>query len=99
MANQSQPPTIDPDNVPETLCDGRFYLTWSGTQLATLTFTHARPDASPLFDQNSVNDRFVVRARIVMSLPNLIGLRDVLNRSIQEGQVPAPAAAGGPVRH
>jgi hypothetical protein len=99
MADQLQPPTIDPDNVPETLCDGRFYLTWSGTQLATLTFTQVRPDAGPLFDENAVHDRFVVRARIVMSLPNLIALRDVLNRSVQEGEVPTSAAAGGPVRH
>jgi hypothetical protein len=99
MANQPQPPTIDPDNVPETLCDGRFYLTWSGNQLATLTFTQVRPDAGPLFDQNAVHDRSVVRARIVMSLPNLIALRDILNQSIQEGETPVPAAAGGPVRH
>jgi hypothetical protein len=98
MATQSQPSTIDPDNIPETLCDGRFYLTWSGTQLATLTFTQARPEAGPLFDQNAVRDRFVVRARIVMSLPNLIALRDLLNGAVREGEAPTPAA-GGPVRH
>jgi hypothetical protein len=91
MATPPTFPTIDPDNVPETLCDGRFYLTWSG-RLGTLTFTCVRPKADVLFDQGKVNNVGIVRARIVMSIENLVALRDMLTASIkvQPGAEPSP---------
>jgi hypothetical protein len=72
-------PTIDPDNVPETLCDGRFYLTWSG-RLGTLTFSCVRPKADVLFDQGKVNN------------VGIVALRDMLTASIkvQPGAEPSP---------
>jgi hypothetical protein len=48
MADQSQEiETIDPYNVPEILCIGRFNIAITGA-FATLTFTHERPDATAL---------------------------------------------------
>ena len=96
-----QPPVRDPDNVPETLCDGQFNLAIFG-QLATLTFTHVRPDATQLFAGNeNENVAAIVRARIVLTTQNLIALREFLNAQIQPvdaSQSPAPAT-GGATRH
>jgi hypothetical protein len=98
MANQPQQlPAIDPDNVPETLCDGQFYISVVGGN-ATLTFTHARPDATAMFKNGAIDAKSVVRARIVMTLGNLVALRDLLNRIIQSPNTPAPPA-GGSTRH
>jgi hypothetical protein len=98
MANQAQhPPVIDPDSIPEIICDGQFNVSTSG-DLATLTFTHARPDASAMFGAGTVNPSAVVRARIVITLGSLAALRDLLNRVIQAPDTPAPPA-GGPTRH
>ncbi len=99
MANQqpNQPPVIDPDSVPETLCDGQFNVFVLG-QLATLTFTHVRPDAGHMFGTGTMNPQAVVRARIVLTLGNLEALRDLLNRIIQTPDVPAPPA-GGATKH
>lgn len=88
MANQPtsrrvKPPVDDPDNVQETICDGQFYVHAHG-QLATMIFTHSRPDASAMIDKGQMIEKFVVRARIVMTLRNLVALRDLLNRTIQE---------------
>src|SRR5262245_29140611 len=43
MADQpQQPEVIDPDNVPETLCEGMFNVSFAGPN-AVITFTHIRP--------------------------------------------------------
>ena len=99
---QQQPPNpsvIDPDNVPETLCYGRFFIHWTG-QLGTLTFTHDRPDVGPAFENDTVNVRGIVRARIVMPLENAVALRDLLNRVIKTEQSGTTTPeAGGSTRH
>jgi hypothetical protein len=96
MTNQ-QPPAADPDNIPETLCDGMFNVRVSGN-LATLTFTHVRPDAAAMLRDGTMDMRSVVRARIVITLDNLAALRDLLNRVIQTPDIPTPPA-GGSTRH
>ena len=88
-----QPPAVDPDNVPEALCCGVFNLSFVAGNLATLTFTHPRPLIGLLIGSNQVQDEFVVRARIVLSLDNLIGLRNFLNEAIKED----PTAMAAPV--
>ena len=95
MAKPPQhPPAVDPDHVPETLCKGRFYLTWAGN-LGTITFTHPRPKAGPLFGSDKIEDEHVVRARIVMPHDGFAALRDFLNEKIKSGdEVPASGAAG-----
>jgi hypothetical protein len=97
MANQpSQARVIDPDCIPELICDGLFNVhVHSG--LATLTFTHERPKAATLFE-GKLNYEAVVRARITLTLPNLIALRDLLARIIQSPETPAPPA-GGSTKH
>jgi hypothetical protein len=98
---QVQVPRIaDPDSVPETLCDGQFNLVIFG-QLATLTFTHVRPDATQMFADGTMNITAIVRARIVLTAQNLIALREFLNTQVQPldaSQSPAPAT-GGATRH
>lgn len=95
------PPVIDPDNVPETLCDGQFNLSFSG-QSATLTFTHWRPDATQMFRSGNVDLSAIVRARIVFSLANLVALRDFLGANVKTTEIPTepPApATGGATKH
>lgn len=89
-----QPPVIDPDHVPEILCDGRFHIHPHGN-LATLTFTTARPRAGDLFN-GTINNEEIVRARITMTLDNFAALRDLLVSVIRtsESAVPAPPAGG-----
>jgi hypothetical protein len=96
LADQThnEPPASDPDNVPETLCIGRFNLAPGPGPLATLTFTHVRNTAGPLLDQSQIVQESVVRARIVTTIENLVTLRDLLNNSIQE-QSAASGAPGG----
>jgi hypothetical protein len=49
MADEPQKPeVIDPDCVPEVICDGQFNVSITGN-LATLTFTHVRPDPTMMF--------------------------------------------------
>jgi hypothetical protein len=97
MASQpSQARVIDPDSIPEIICDGRFNVHVHGGA-ATLTFTHERPKPSNLFE-GKLNYEAVVRARITMTLPNLIALRDLLARIIQSPETPAPPA-GGSTKH
>jgi hypothetical protein len=98
MANQPQQiPVTDPENVPEVLCDGQLNVSVMGN-FATLTFTHVRPDATALFRDGTMEPRAIVSARIVITVENLIALRDLLNRVIQSPDTPAPPA-GGPTRH
>jgi hypothetical protein len=93
--NRQNPPVIDPDSVPEMLCDGQFNVSIGGP-LAMLTFTQVRPDATALFN-GTIDAKSVVRARIVLPINNLAALRDLLNRIIQEPGTPV-ASAGG-IRH
>ena|SRR6516225_10746953 len=98
MLDQPEQPTVtDPDNTPEILCDGQVNVSVAGN-LATLTFTHVRPDATKMFKDGTIDPRAVVRARIVISVPNLVAFRDLLNRVIQDPNTPAPPA-GGSTRH
>lgn len=89
------PPVSDPDNVPEILCDGRFYLHPHGN-LATITFTHSRPSPEKLFANGTLEPTDIVRARITLTIPNLIALRALLNEIIKEGPTPMPAGGGTP---
>ncbi len=95
MSDPKEPPTVDPDNVAETLCLGRFNLSIS-PPLATLTFTHLRPRIAPLIDNGAIEPESVVRARIVVSLDNLAALRDLLNKVFQEQEAGAAIHGGGP---
>jgi hypothetical protein len=98
VSEQTQPPpVVDPDNVPEILCDGQFNVTVTGN-LATLTFTHVRPDPAPLLRDGTLTPVSVVRARIVITLHNLAALQGLLNQVIKQPDAPAPPA-GGPTRH
>ena len=90
---------IDPDNVPEIICDGGFNVHWAGGR-ATITFTHNRPRMKPLLEDGQVEFDAVVRARIATSIENILALRDLLNRLFPEGQpieAPAGGSAGGSV--
>jgi hypothetical protein len=88
-----QPTVIDPDNVPETLCDGQFNVTMTGPY-AILTFTHTRPDVTIMFRDGLIDAKSIVRARIVTPMNNLVALRDLLNRIIQDPGTPVPPAGG-----
>ena len=89
------PPTVDPDNVPETLCIGRFSVAPGPGPLATLTFTNVRNQLGPLIDKNTIVQECVVRARIVTTIENLVALRDLLNNSIHATEPHAPGALAG----
>lgn len=92
-----EPPVVDPDRVPEVICDGQINVSATGN-LATLTFTDVRPDAAAMF-QGTINPTAVVRARIVTTLSNLEALRELLNSMVvQSPEVPAPPA-GGTTKH
>ena len=87
------PPAIDPDNVPETLCVGKMNLAPGPGPLGTLTFTNVRPKAGPLLDADRAEYETVVRARIVTTLENLVALRDLLNKAIQQNSATAPGGS------
>ena len=78
----SAPTTVDPDSVGETLCVGKCNISVNGP-LATITFTHLRPKAGLLVDSSVIEFENVVRARIVMTIDNLMGLRAALNQIVQ----------------
>ena len=92
MAEEPKQPTVtDPDNVPEVLCDGQVNVAVGGP-LAMLTFTHMRPDAGVMFRGGISDPKSIVRARIIIPVNNLIALRDLLNRLIQDPSVQVPTA-------
>ena len=97
MADEpTQPPVIDPDNVPETLCDGQINVAVAGP-FATLTFAHVRPDVGVMFRDGRSDPKSIVRIRIIIPMNNLIALRDLLNRLIQDPSTQVPAT--GSTRH
>jgi hypothetical protein len=98
MTESKYPPATDPDNVPETICDGVFNVAVLG-QLATLTFTHVRADPSVLLTDGTLAVKSVVRARIVITVSNLVALRDLLNKAIQEPSSAVPPTGGIATRH
>ena len=78
----SEPPVIDPDLVPETWVTGRINVNVTGP-VATITFTHVRPDPADIFaNKKPAAAVSVVRARIVMPVEGLAGLRNLLNQII-----------------
>jgi hypothetical protein len=94
MADEPKPPIVtDPHNVPEVLCDGPFNVTVAGP-FVSLTFTHGRPDATVLFRDGTIDVKAIVCARIVAPMNNLVALRDLLNRIIQDPGTPVPTAGG-----
>jgi len=94
MSETLKPPiVIDPQNVPEIMCDGQFNLSVSGP-LAKLTFTQNRPDATALFRDGTMDIKGIVCARIVLATPNLVALRDLLNRIVLDQGIPIPPAGG-----
>jgi hypothetical protein len=73
----------------------------SGYPLATITFTHIRPDVSQVFAKATFVPIAIVRARIILNLQNLAALKDTLNAFIQTAstsETPAPAT-GGATKH
>ncbi len=95
MAETTESLSIDPDNIPETLCVGKFNISITGA-LATLTFTHSRPKSGPLLDAGKIEVEHVVRARIVTTLDNLAVLREALSQIIatQTAATAAPESSG-----
>ncbi len=94
MDDMPKPPIVtDPDNVPEVLCDGPFNVTVTGP-FVTLTFTHGRPDITALFRDGKTDFKAITRARIVTPMNNLIAMRDLLNRIIQDPSTPVSPAGG-----
>ena len=90
-------PTVDPDNIAETLCIGRVNLAAGPGPLATITFTNIRSKAAALIDDNKVVQECVVRARIVTTVENLTALRDLLIQAIPNvagPMAPEPTGAG-----
>jgi hypothetical protein len=91
MQQPNREPVVDPDNVPETLCLGLINVQAGPGHLATVTFTNPRSQAGPLFAQGTAVHEAVVRARIVMTVEQLVGLRDLLNQVLQQ---PTPVREG-----
>ena len=48
---------------------------------------------------SSRENEFVVRARVIMSLSNMIALRDLLNDKIRSDQAGAASASAGATKH
>jgi hypothetical protein len=74
----AQPTVSDPDNVPETFCDGPIHLDIVG-DLATLTFFHERPDPASWFSSVPRDPNLVVRARVVLTTANLIAIKSMID--------------------
>ena len=58
---------LDPDSIPETLCNGPFNVIPGPVSI--ITFTQSRPQVNELFNNNNVaNMENIVRARIAFTL-------------------------------
>ena len=75
---------IDPDHVPEALCNGFINLHFSSNDFGVLTFTHARPKPQSMFVGGQTLPDLVVRARVVLTPDNLRALRDLLVNTIDK---------------
>jgi hypothetical protein len=89
-----QPKVGDPDRVPEIVCDGPLNIHWLGNR-GTITFTHPRAKAEPVFEGSEVPLDLVVRARIATSIENLIALRDLLAQLFPADKPAVETPAGG----
>jgi len=89
-----QPKVYDPQMVPEAVCDGPMNVPWIADR-AVITFTHPRARPQPLFEGETQID-LIVRARIAMSVKNLVALRDLLVRLLPADKpaVEMPAEGG-----
>ena len=94
MTKHPDPPIVDPDRPPEILCLGRVNVTLVGS-LATLTFTHPRPKANELMNQQIIEYESIIRTRIVTSIENLVAIKEVVDDLVAKaaarrasGQVP-----------
>jgi len=74
---------IDPDHVPEILCNGFINLHFAN-EFGVLTFTHFRPKSQSLFVEGQLLPDLIVRARIVLNRDNLRALRDLLVKTIDK---------------
>ncbi|MFH1340490.1 MAG: hypothetical protein ABIL01_04635 [Pseudomonadota bacterium] len=93
--SSNEAPAIDPDNIPETLCIGRFNVTFGPGPWATMTFTHHRNKVGPLMNEGQTIPESVVRARIVTTPENMVALRDLLNDLLKDHPASAAAAVAG----
>ena len=84
---------VDPDSVPEIICDGLFNVSVVGS-FATLTFTHTRAEPTALLRDGTIDPDYVVRARIVLPTNSFLALRTVLEQVIQKADVSAPPSDG-----
>lgn len=86
---------IDPDNIPETFVAGPFNCSVTGG-IATLTFTHARPNAEKLLAGTSAEVSFeaVVRSRLVMPVEGLQNLRDSIDAILRSRALPTGQGPG-----
>ena len=76
-------PIVDPDRIPETIVAGPFNCTITHS-IATLTFTHLRPNVIDLMATVAeIKPEAVVRARLVMPLESLQELRNSLDHIIE----------------
>src|SRR5262245_21514815 len=89
------PSVIDPDLIPETLCQGPFQLHHIAGDIAVITFTHTRPQSDPLFETGIAENEFVVRARLAMNNANLRALRDFLNKRVKNVESAAAIPSSG----
>lgn len=87
----------DPIDVQETICDGAIKVVIHGS-LGTLIFTHVRPSAVPLFERGELETEATVRARIVLTVENIVALRDLLNQMLKDPQA-ASGTTTGAKRH
>jgi len=81
---QITPTFADPGNVLEAFANGPVNITISG-QFATLTFTVIRPDVPEMMTgQQMTKATAAVASRVVTPIQNLVELRNLLHRLIQD---------------
>jgi hypothetical protein len=79
-----QPRVDDPETVPEIWVNGSVNISVTGP-VATITFSHVRPNSADLFaGKQPATLNAVVRARIVMPMEGLAGLKQLLDQLIIE---------------
>lgn len=86
------PVAVDPNNIPETYANGPINLNIMGP-CGTLTFTTVRGDIGELMaGKQATTHHAIVTSRVTTPIENLVQLRDLLNRLIQE-QPMAPGSS------
>jgi hypothetical protein len=89
------PPVSDPNQVPNTLCDGQINVSVHAP-LATITFTVNRPKPTQLFN-GTVDLEAIVAARVTVTIPQAVSLRNLLEQVVktQESNPSGAAASAG----